>query len=87
LQREAYWLGVPCVTVRQETEWLETVACGANRLIPPERADLLPGAIAELARRPSDRGQWSRNAYGDGHAAERIAQVIHRRLQESSSNS
>jgi UDP-N-acetylglucosamine 2-epimerase len=87
LQREAYWLGVPCITVRQETEWLETLACGANRLIPPEQAELLPAAIAEAASRPRDRGQWSRDAYGDGHAAERIAQVIGRRLQESSSRS
>ena len=80
-------MGVPCITVRQETEWLETVLCGANRLIPPERADLLPAAIAEAVSRPRDRDRWTPDAYGDGHAAERIAQVIDRWLQESSSRS
>jgi UDP-GlcNAc3NAcA epimerase len=81
LQREAYWLGVPCVTVRQETEWLETIACGANRLVSPDQAELLPEVIAEAVRRSREGVRWNSDAYGDGHAAERIAQVVARRLQ------
>jgi UDP-N-acetylglucosamine 2-epimerase len=70
LQREAYWLGRPCVTVRAETEWVETVTCGANRLVSPQEAGRLPEAIAAAAAAPT---AWDRGAYGDGRAAERIA--------------
>ncbi len=74
MQREAYWLGVPCVTIRSETEWIETVECGANRLVQPSDADLLDDVLnAAIGARA--RG-WDRNAYGDGTAAERIAAVL-----------
>ena len=75
LQREAYWLGRPCLTVRTETEWTETVDCGANTLVSPERTEELPERIAEMAARRGEVG-WDRNAYGDGHAAERIASQL-----------
>jgi UDP-N-acetylglucosamine 2-epimerase len=74
LQREAYWLGVPCVTVRQETEWLETVERGANRLVPPEDAKALPDVIAKVVN--GRDGSWDRTAYGEGHSAKRIAETI-----------
>lgn len=73
VQRESYWLGVPCVTVRTETEWTETVALGANRLVPPAEAPrLLPRIVSEeLAR--SSAPAWDRGAYGRGDAARAIA--------------
>jgi len=70
LQREAYWLGRPCITVRAETEWRETVELGANRLLPPESASRLGEEIAAARGR---QATWERNAYGTGHAAQRIA--------------
>jgi UDP-N-acetylglucosamine 2-epimerase len=82
LQREAYrW--VPCLTVRAETEWLETVECGANRLIAPEQAGALPGALGQIV---ASRASWDRWAYGDGHAAERIADVLKQRFQGRASS-
>jgi UDP-N-acetylglucosamine 2-epimerase len=70
LQKEAYWYGVPCVTVRPSTEWVDTVATGANVLVDDD-PDALVDAVANAsmpARRPV--------LYGDGHASERITQVL-----------
>ena len=74
IQREAYWMGIPCVTVRTETEWSETVECGANRLVSPKASgDLAAAVAAAVTTRPS---RWNVTHYGDGRAAERIAAVL-----------
>jgi UDP-N-acetylglucosamine 2-epimerase len=69
LQKEAYWLRIPCVTVRRSTEWVDTVAAGANSLTEPSG---LQAALA-AARWPSDAPPL----YGDGHAAGRIAAALY----------
>ena len=71
LQKEAYWLRVPCVTLRPNTEWVDTVRVGANTLVDPASPDGLDAAL-EAARFPDDPPQL----YGDGHAAERIAALL-----------
>jgi UDP-N-acetylglucosamine 2-epimerase len=70
LQKEAYWHGVPCVTLRDTTEWTETVAVKANVLLDND-PDAIAAAVAS-ARMPDERPQL----YGDGHASERIAEVL-----------
>ena len=70
LQKEAYWYGVPCVTLRPSTEWIDTVKLGANVLVDDD-ADALVDAVANAAM-PDGRPVL----YGDGHASERIAQVL-----------
>ena len=69
VQKEAYLAGVPCVTLRANTEWGETVDAGWNTLV-----DLDPtAALAALDHAPpSERPQL----YGDGHAAERCVTAI-----------
>jgi UDP-GlcNAc3NAcA epimerase len=71
LQKEAYWLHVPCVTLRANTEWVDTVRVGANTLVDPAEPEALPEALA-AARFPDN----APTLYGDGHASERIAALL-----------
>jgi UDP-GlcNAc3NAcA epimerase len=70
LQKEAYWYGVPCVTLRPSTEWKDTVELGANVLVDDD-PDTIARAASE-AKMPANRPQL----YGDGHAANRIADLL-----------
>jgi|GEM_PF-10484 len=72
VQKEAFFYRVPCVTLRAETEWLELVEAGWNRLAPP--ADSASVAAVILAALGT-KGQ-AVEPYGDGHAGRRIAKMI-----------
>jgi UDP-N-acetylglucosamine 2-epimerase len=71
VQKEAFYLGVPCVTLRDRTEWPETVACGAN-LIAGSEPDSILRAIAS-----NGLSDWSASTpYGNGKSAETIVKQL-----------
>ena len=72
VQKEAYFHGVPCITLRDETEWVELVELGVNRLVGADTQ-----AIADAMINPPRAALESGGAYGDGHSAERIATLLH----------
>jgi UDP-GlcNAc3NAcA epimerase len=75
MQKEAYLAGVPCITLRSETEWVETVAAGWNRLVGDDPSGLRR-ALDDAAF--MDRSRPRPDLYGDGNAAGRIVAALER---------
>lgn len=71
VQKEACFYGVPCITLRDETEWVETVEMGWNHLVGAD-TQKIHSAYATIA--PPQSG--APTVYGDGNAAEKIIQIL-----------
>ena len=74
MQKEAYWLGVRCITLREETEWTETVSSGWNKLVGVD-----PKAIYSAFETWQPAGQRPL-LYGDGQASSRICDILSAKL-------
>ena len=72
IQKEAYIFKVPCITLRETTEWVETVEEGWNVLVGTESEK-----IVGMANDFEPKGE-QRNVFGDGRASEKIAEIIRR---------
>ena len=70
VQKEAYFFGKPCITLRDETEWRETVDAGWNILVGARKSK-----IVEAIKTFEPKGR-PKASFGDGHAAERIAELV-----------
>jgi len=71
VQKEAFFFEVPCVTLRPETEWIETVSSGWNVLAGSD-----PDAIVSAAREAARPSAAAPHVFGDGRAADRIAALL-----------
>jgi len=76
LQKEAFWSQTPCVTLRDSTEWVETVEAGVNQIVgaDPDKTAQVIGNVVE--KYESIKERFTLNPFGDGRAARRIVKAI-----------
>jgi UDP-N-acetylglucosamine 2-epimerase len=77
VQKEAFWFAVPCITLRDETEWVETVETGWNTLTGTDRARVTAAIAAPMPAGTPPQ------VYGDGKAAERIAGILKEEVRKT----
>jgi len=70
IQKEAYVLGVPCITLRENTEWTETLMGGWNILVGADKGKILAAVVADV------RTNSKNTVFGKGDAAEKIVRII-----------
>jgi UDP-N-acetylglucosamine 2-epimerase len=72
VQKEAYWFKVPCLTLREETEWVETVKHGWNKLVGSNDKRIVK-AVSQFTRKSLQRKP---GIFGDGKAGEKIVRIL-----------
>lgn len=72
VQKEAFFFGKACVTMRDQTEWVELIEAGANELVGADTAKIIDAATLNVGRKVQD----TNNLYGGGKAAQRIVDVL-----------
>ncbi|MFL0246907.1 non-hydrolyzing UDP-N-acetylglucosamine 2-epimerase [Candidatus Clostridium stratigraminis] len=70
VQKEAFFMGKPCITMRDETEWVETVQNGWNVIVGTNKDNILNSIVSFIPERPQN------NIFGDGKAANKILDII-----------
>ncbi len=77
IQKEAYFFNVPCVTLRNETEWVELVEMGVNTLVNPNQTTIAKEIFRLIEQNKNSKlAASSLSPYGDGHASEKILNVL-----------
>ncbi len=76
LQKEAFLLGVPCATMRKDTEWPETTVAGANALVGLDSDNILDAITEATDNDAPHTHRLTKTAFGDGKASKRIAKIV-----------
>jgi len=78
MQKEAFWLKTPCITLRNNTEWTETVQLEANCLTGPNTQNIITAVndILENEEQISNKLRRLPNPFGDGNASQKIVNTI-----------
>jgi UDP-GlcNAc3NAcA epimerase len=71
VQKEAYWLHIPCVTLRNESEWVETLESGWNTLAGTDPETIFPAAM-----KPPPESACLNHVFGDGQSATKIVRAL-----------
>jgi UDP-N-acetylglucosamine 2-epimerase (non-hydrolysing) len=77
VQKEAYFLQKPCITLREETEWVETLEGGANILVGMNKIKIQSSILEHV----SDR-DFAHTVFGSGHAAKRIVKHLYQSVSD-----
>ena len=76
LQKEAFWSKIPCITLRDETEWMETVEMEVNTIVGAD-SDRIARTIEHVCERNTEiRSKFRKNPFGDGEASRRIVEIL-----------
>ena len=77
LQKEAYFFEKQCITLRDETEWIELVECGANRLVGADKEKIVSSYKSLVSSlKTNNQKLWTKDLYGGGKASENIIKYL-----------
>ena len=76
VQKEAYWFNVPCITLREETEWVELVQAGCNQIVGADSSRILAAVVRAESTVEAGSAGHAAELYGDGQSADKIVSIL-----------
>jgi len=76
LQKEAFWSKTPCITLRDSTEWTETVEAGVNQIVGADAEKIAQAIRAVDEKYDEIKERFKGNPFGDGNAAKKIVEIL-----------